>query len=139
MSKNPNKHAVAKALATAFGVPLQSDKTRLEEMDYARVQVYQSEEFPLISVIGPEIAWTFMVEFAQDDTGDIEAYGAGQVLLPEVVERLTEANVRLNGFLVGGLRMYALNGQYDAEERALSLKLMDRIEALQGRPQHAQA
>ena len=110
-------------------------------MDYTRVQVFEhtDEDLRLIDVIGVEGAWTFHVEFAGDGTGDIEAYGAGDILRPYVIEPLTKANITLHGFLVGGLRMFSLNPDYDSEDRALVGKLTERVEALQGRPQRTQA
>lgn len=138
--EKPDKRTVAQALATAFGVPLQPGTTRLDDMDYTRVQVFEhDDDLRLIDVIGVEGAWTFHVEFAGDGTGDIEAYGAGDLLRPHVIEPLTKANIALHGFLVGGMRMFSLNPDYDQESRTLIGKLAERVEKLQGRPQRTQA
>lgn len=139
--EKPDKRTVAQALASAFGVPLEfSEKTKLDDMDYSRVQVFlQPDDLPLVDVIGPEGTWTLTAEFAQDGTGDIEVYAAGEVLDPEAVAAITKANIALHGFLVGGLRMFSLNPDYDSGDRALAGRLLERVEALQGRPQRSQA
>ena len=131
-NEKPGKQEVAQALAAAFDVPIQSADQRIEDMDFTRVQVVHYDRHPLTTVIGVDGAWTLTIEYAQDDTGDIEMYAAGAALAPNVIDAIARADTTLNGFLIGGLDMFVLNPDYADEDRELARKLKRRIERRRG-------
>jgi hypothetical protein len=94
-----------------------------------KVQIFNSTQFPLITVIGVDGKWTLTVEFAQDDSGDIEAYAAGNVTTRAVVEKIAEANVSLGGFLLEGFNLFANTPDYDPDDREFNRRLAQKIEA----------
>jgi hypothetical protein len=129
MEQTPSMKRVSEALALAFGVGVQPGNTRFEDMDYMKVQIFNSTQFPLITVIGVDGKWTLTVEFAQDDSGDIEAYAAGNVTTRAVVEKIAEANVSLGRFLLEGFNLFANTPDYDPDDREFNRRLAQKIEA----------
>jgi hypothetical protein len=129
MDQKPNMKRVSEALSLAFGVGVLPSSTRLDDMNYTKVQILDSTRFPLITVIGVDGKWTLTVEFAQDDSGDIEAYAAGNVTTSAVVEKVAEANVCLGGFLLEGFNLFVDTLDYDPEDRELNRRLAQKVAA----------
>lgn len=130
MSQKHGKTTVANILASAFGVDVIPSSTRLEDMRYDHVQVVEfADRTPMVTVIGVDGKWTLTVEFAQDDSGDIEAYAAGKVTTSAVVEKIAEANVCLGGFLLEGFNLFVNTPDYDPEDRELNRRLAQKVAA----------